>query len=153
MHLLLGKVILKQGWALSKPSYFKRYFHTPENTKGGFFHCTVDPLFDWSGFSYMTTDSICFYLQNRLIQISQTGGQRYSDTSPFSIPCIHQLNDALLRSVHRFFSNLWIRHAVIVVVLRSLDQACKKQCCTEQSTVIIDLRTGERGGGCPTCVI
>ncbi len=32
-----------------------------------------------------------FYLQ-RLIQTSQTGGQRYSDTSPFSIPCLH--NDA-----------------------------------------------------------
>ncbi len=28
------------------------------------------------------------YLQNRLIQTSQTGGQRYSDTSHFSIPCI-----------------------------------------------------------------
>jgi hypothetical protein len=28
-----------------------------------------------------------FRLQNRLIQTSQTGGQRYSDTSPFSIPC------------------------------------------------------------------
>jgi hypothetical protein len=27
-------------------------------------------------------------LQNRLIQTSQTGGQRYSDTSPFSIPCL-----------------------------------------------------------------
>jgi hypothetical protein len=35
----------------------------------------------------MTTDNFCFYLQNRLIQTSQTGGQRYSDTSPFSIPC------------------------------------------------------------------
>jgi hypothetical protein len=34
----------------------------------------------------MTTDNFCFYLQNRLIQISQTGGQWYSDTSPFSIP-------------------------------------------------------------------
>jgi hypothetical protein len=30
----------------------------------------------------MTTDNVCFYLQNRLIQTSQTG-----DTSPFSIPC------------------------------------------------------------------
>ncbi len=29
----------------------------------------------------------CFYLQNRLIQTSQTG-QWYSDTSPFNIPCI-----------------------------------------------------------------
>jgi hypothetical protein len=26
-------------------------------------------------------------LQYRLIQTSQTGGQWYSDTSPFSIPC------------------------------------------------------------------
>ncbi len=34
----------------------------------------------------MTTDSFCFYLQNRPIQTSQTGGTRYSDTSPFSIP-------------------------------------------------------------------
>jgi hypothetical protein len=28
-------------------------------------------------------------LQNRLIQPSQTGGQLYSDTSPFSIPWTH----------------------------------------------------------------
>jgi hypothetical protein len=35
----------------------------------------------------MTTENFCFYLQNRLIQTSQTGGQQYSDTSPFSIPC------------------------------------------------------------------
>jgi hypothetical protein len=34
----------------------------------------------------MTTDNFCFYLQNRLNQTGQTGGQRYSDTSPFSIP-------------------------------------------------------------------
>jgi hypothetical protein len=34
----------------------------------------------------MTTDNFCFYLQNRLIQTSQTGGQWYNDTSPFSIP-------------------------------------------------------------------
>jgi len=30
----------------------------------------------------MITDNFCFYLQNRLIQTSQTGGQWYSDTSP-----------------------------------------------------------------------
>ena len=35
----------------------------------------------------MTTDNFCFYLQNILIQTSQTGGQWYSDTSPLSIPC------------------------------------------------------------------
>jgi len=37
----------------------------------------------------MTTDNFCFYLQNRLIQTSQTGGQQYNDTSPFSIPCLY----------------------------------------------------------------
>jgi hypothetical protein len=34
----------------------------------------------------MTTDNFCFYLQNWVIQTSQTGAQPYSDTSPFSIP-------------------------------------------------------------------
>jgi hypothetical protein len=29
----------------------------------------------------MTTDNFCFYLQNRIIQTSQTGGQRYGDTA------------------------------------------------------------------------
>jgi hypothetical protein len=52
----------------------------------GEYHCTVDLLFDRFGISCMTTDIFCFYLQNRLIQTSQTGGQWYSDTSPFSIP-------------------------------------------------------------------
>ncbi len=32
----------------------------------------------------MTTDNFCFYLQNRLIQSNQTGGQWYSDTSHFN---------------------------------------------------------------------
>jgi hypothetical protein len=52
----------------------------------GKYHCTVDLLFVWFGISCMTTDNFCFYLQNRLIQASQTGGQQYSDTSHFSIP-------------------------------------------------------------------
>jgi hypothetical protein len=49
----------------------------------GKYHCTVDLLF---GISCMTTDNFWFYLLNRLIRTSQTGGQQYSDTSPFSIP-------------------------------------------------------------------
>jgi hypothetical protein len=39
----------------------------------------------------MTTDNFCFYLQYRLIQTSQTGGQPYSDASPFSIPWTNTL--------------------------------------------------------------
>jgi hypothetical protein len=61
-----------------------------ENAKGGKYHCTIDLLFDWFGISCMTTDNFCFYLQNRLIQTSQTGGQQYTDISPFSIPCFGQ---------------------------------------------------------------
>jgi hypothetical protein len=55
----------------------------------GKYHCTVDLLFDWFEISCMTTDNFCFHLLNRLIQTRQTGGQWYSDTSPFSVPCIH----------------------------------------------------------------
>ncbi len=40
----------------------------------------------------MTTDNFCFYLQNGLIQTSQTGGQWYTDTSPFGIPWTIPLN-------------------------------------------------------------
>jgi hypothetical protein len=40
----------------------------------------------------MTTYNFSFYLQNILTQASQTGGQWYSDTSPFSIPWKHNLS-------------------------------------------------------------
>ncbi len=53
------------------------------------YNYTIDLLFDWFGISCMSTDNFCFYLQNRPIQTSQTGGQWYSVTSPFSIPCLH----------------------------------------------------------------
>jgi hypothetical protein len=59
------------------------------NTKGG--HCTIDLLFDRFGIRCMTTDNFCFYLQNRLIQTSQTGGQQYSDTSLFNFPWLMYL--------------------------------------------------------------
>jgi hypothetical protein len=41
----------------------------------------------------MITDNFCFYLKNKLIQPSQTGGQWYSDNSPFSIPCTDRWTD------------------------------------------------------------
>jgi hypothetical protein len=48
--------------------------------------CTIDLLFGQFGISCVTSDNFSFYLQSRLIQTSQTGGQWYSDTSPFSVP-------------------------------------------------------------------
>ncbi len=61
------------------------------NTRGRKYHCTIDLLFYWFGISCKTTDNFYFYLQNRPIQTSQTGGQWYSDTSPFSIPWLDAL--------------------------------------------------------------
>jgi hypothetical protein len=73
--------------------------HEAGNTKRGKYHCSVDLLFDWIGISSLTTDIFCFYLQNRRIQNSQTGGQLYSDTSPFSIPCTRKHTLSLLFSL------------------------------------------------------
>ncbi len=66
------------------------------------YHCAFDLLFDWFGISCMTTDNFCFYSQKRLIQTSQTGGQLYNDTSPFSIPCL-QLWMKMWASSHTSF--------------------------------------------------
>ncbi len=72
-------VIFQTCWALSNSQLLG------QGILKGKYHCTVD-CFDWFWISCMTTDNFCICLQNRLIQTSQTGGQKYSDTSPFSIP-------------------------------------------------------------------
>jgi hypothetical protein len=54
----------------------------------GKYHGIVDLLFDWFGISCMTNDNFCFYLQIRLIQTSQVGGQWYSDTSSQVFPAL-----------------------------------------------------------------
>jgi hypothetical protein len=51
----------------------------------GKYHCTVDPLFDF-GLVCFANKNKNFQLSYSLFQASQTGGQWYSDTSPFSIP-------------------------------------------------------------------
>ncbi len=61
------------------------------NTKGGSITVPLTSCLTGleSGVWQMTF--FLFYLQNRLIQISQTGGQRYGDTCPFSIPWLSVL--------------------------------------------------------------
>jgi len=58
--------------------------HYPGNTKGGKYQCTIDLLLHWFGL-------ICFAKKCQLsyswFQTCQTGGQQYSDTFPFRIPC------------------------------------------------------------------
>ncbi len=68
---------------------------------GGKYQCTVGLLFDWFGLICMRTEIFCSYLQSRLIQTSQTGGQRYSDTSPFSIPWPNNLLGQTFLYSHR----------------------------------------------------
>jgi hypothetical protein len=53
----------------------------------------------------MTTDYCCFYLQNRLIQTSQTVGQWYSDTSPFSFPWLYRPSFACFALTSNVFQN------------------------------------------------
>jgi hypothetical protein len=53
----------------------------------------------------MTTNNFCFYLQNGLIQTSQTGGQWYSDTSPFSIPWVEKFEMC--------FTSLFLRSKIV----------------------------------------
>ncbi len=52
------------------------------NTK---YHCTIDLLFDWFGLVCFANKSENCQLPYSWFQTSQTRGQRYCDTSPFSI--------------------------------------------------------------------
>ncbi len=54
------------------------------NTKG--YHCTIDLLFGWFGLVCFANKNKNGQLSNSWFQTSQTGGQWYSDSSPFSIP-------------------------------------------------------------------
>jgi hypothetical protein len=61
----------------------------------------------------MTTDNFCSYLQNRLIQTSQTGGQWYNDTSPFSIPCAKHNKAEWHYDVQHNYSSIVMLNVVI----------------------------------------
>ncbi len=77
---------LSKFWKVSSCWMSKRWnIHPPGNTKGG--SITVQ----------LTSNLVCFANKNENCQLSynwfqtsQTGGQQYSDTSPFSIPCTHK---------------------------------------------------------------
>ncbi len=65
---------------------YKAVIFLSGNTKRGKYHCTVDLLFDWLGLVCFANKNKNCQLSSSWFQTSQTGGQRYSDTSPFSIP-------------------------------------------------------------------
>jgi hypothetical protein len=47
----------------------------------------------------MTTEILCFYLQNRLIRTSKTGSQWYNDTSHFSITFVLLIKTLLIKTL------------------------------------------------------
>jgi hypothetical protein len=69
----------------------------------------------------MTADNFCFYLQSRLKQTRQTGGQRYSDTCPLVFPGQKYVfpTDVLLVGVRHDVD----RRSVNVEVLEAADEA------------------------------
>ncbi len=56
------------------------------NTKGGSISVPLTSCLTDLESAVLHLTNFCFYLQNRLIQTSQTGGQQYSDTSPLVFP-------------------------------------------------------------------
>jgi len=90
----MEKQVLKNRFnkSLSLPQKRRQYVGqgtlTAGNTKGESITVLLTSCLTGLESAVLTTDKFCFYLQNRLIQTSQTGGQRYNDTSPFSIPCL-----------------------------------------------------------------
>ncbi len=54
----------------------------------GKYYCTIDLLFDWFGLVCFANKNKNCQLSYSWFQTSKTGGQRYSDTSPFSIPWV-----------------------------------------------------------------
>ncbi len=55
----------------------------------GKYHCTVDLLFDLFELACFANKNKNCQLLHSWFKTSETGGQPYSDTSPFSIPCLN----------------------------------------------------------------
>jgi hypothetical protein len=73
----------------------------------GEYHCTVDLLFDWFGLVCFANKNKNCQLSYSWFQTSQTGGQWYSDTSPFSIPCYNYLTWFIAMFAERWVSYSW----------------------------------------------
>jgi len=58
------------------------------NTKGGSITVPLTSCLTSFESALWQLTIFCIYLQNRLLQTSKAGGKWYSDTSPFSIPCL-----------------------------------------------------------------
>ncbi len=76
-----------QSWKLYELSYSHDLSSSyPGNTKGGSITVPLTSCLTGLESALWQLTIFCIYLQNRLLQTSKAAGQRYSDTSPFSIP-------------------------------------------------------------------
>ncbi len=73
----------------------------------------------------MKTDNFCFYLHNRVIQTSQAGGQRYSDTSPCSIPSLNKIELCCSLRCDQILKNHYCKcgHTLLCYLIKS-DLSC-----------------------------
>jgi len=95
----------------------------PGNTKGGSITVLLTCCLTGLETAVWQLRIFVFYLQNRLIQASQTGGQRYSDTSPFSIPCLDgMINDCILMPVTDLHC---LDHTIIYLNIESVQNEIK----------------------------
>jgi hypothetical protein len=79
----------------------------------------------------MTTKNNCFYLQNRLIQTSQTGGQQYIDTSPSSIPWSKYKERSLAQDKSNLFLIFILKN--IIKIITRLTMKIMKNALIDQS--------------------
>ncbi len=99
MKLLSGTPVL--GRLPTLPANIK-----PGNTKGGSITVMSTSCLTGLESAVWQLTIFGFYMQNRLIQTSQTGGQWYSDTSPLSIPWLNYslINICKLRTLKSFIT-------------------------------------------------
>jgi hypothetical protein len=82
-----GKLYFQYKKHLIRASKYKKVKGREREYYRGKYHCTIDLLFDLLGLACFANKNKTCELSYSWFQTSQTGGQLYSDTSPFSIPC------------------------------------------------------------------
>ncbi len=94
------------------PSWVSSWCYKPGNTKGGSITVPLTSCYTGLESAVWQQTIFVFYLKNTQIQTSQTGGQRYSDPSPFSITCTNTLAYLATASVTEKKSFIKMRQGV-----------------------------------------
>jgi len=100
----------------------------PGNTKGEKYHCTIDLLFDWFGLVCFVNENKYCQLSYSWFQTSQTGGQRYSVTFPFSIPWLNKppLKQSISK-LGKLFLKMWKKIKQLTVRMIKRDSSVRRE--------------------------